>query len=74
MIVRVVESRREVSDFDFGREHARRGVPSAPGPPEFDQRIPDLVEEHYIRFLHNGFRETYPFTGNPLRILMRKKS
>ena len=20
---------------------------------------PDLVEEHYIRFLHNGFRETY---------------
>ena len=35
---------------------------------------PDLVEEHYIRFLHNGFRETYPFTGNPLRILMRRKS
>ena len=35
---------------------------------------PDLVEEHYLRFLHNGFRETYPFTGNPLRILMRRKS
>lgn len=35
---------------------------------------PDLVEEHYIRFLHNGFRETYPFAGNPLRILMRRKS
>jgi len=35
---------------------------------------PDLVEEHYIRFLHNGFRETYPFTGNPLRIVMRRKS
>jgi hypothetical protein len=35
---------------------------------------PDLVEEHYVRFLHNGFRETYPFTGNPLRILMRRKS
>jgi GTP-binding protein len=35
---------------------------------------PDLVEEHYIRFLHNGFRETYPFTGNPLRILMRRTS
>lgn len=35
---------------------------------------PDLVEEHYIRFLHNGFRETYPFDGNPLRILMRRKS
>ncbi len=35
---------------------------------------PDLVEEHYIRFLHNGFRETYPFTGNPLRVVMRRKS
>jgi GTPase len=35
---------------------------------------PELVEEHYIRFLHNGFREVYPFTGNPLRILMRRKS
>ncbi len=35
---------------------------------------PDLVEEHYIRFLHNGFRETWPFAGNPLRILMRRKS
>jgi GTP-binding protein len=35
---------------------------------------PDLVEEHYVRFLHNGFRETYGFTGNPLRILLRRKS
>src|SRR4051812_8441395 len=35
---------------------------------------PDLVEEHYIRFLHNGFRESWQFTGNPLRILMRRKS
>jgi GTPase len=35
---------------------------------------PDLVEEHYVRFLHNGFRESWQFTGNPLRILMRRKS
>jgi GTP-binding protein len=34
---------------------------------------PDLVEEHYVRFLHNGFRESWQFTGNPLRILMRRK-
>ena len=34
---------------------------------------PDLVEEHYVRFLHNGFRETWQYTGNPLRILMRRK-
>jgi GTPase len=35
---------------------------------------PDLVEEHYVRFLHNGFRETWQFTGNPLRVLLRRKS
>jgi GTP-binding protein len=35
---------------------------------------PDLVVEHYIRFLHNGFRETFPFTGSPLRIVLRRKN
>ena len=49
-------------------------VSIAPPTIAFFGNHPDLVEEHYIRFLHNGFRETYPFTGNPLRILMRRKS
>jgi GTPase len=35
---------------------------------------PDLVEEHYIRYLHNGFRGYFGFTGNPLRIVMRRKA
>ncbi len=35
---------------------------------------PDAVPEHYIRYLHNGFREAYGFTGNPLRIQLRRKS
>ncbi len=35
---------------------------------------PDLVQEHYIRYLHNGFRERYGFIGNPLRVLMRHKN
>jgi GTP-binding protein len=35
---------------------------------------PDLVEEHYVRYLHNGFRSYWGFTGNPLRIVMRRKS
>ena len=34
---------------------------------------PDLVEEHYIRFIHNSFRAAYGFMGNPLRIVMRRK-
>ncbi len=34
---------------------------------------PELVQEHYVRYLHNGFREKWGFHGNPLRILMRRK-
>jgi GTP-binding protein len=35
---------------------------------------PDAVPEHYIRYLHNGFRAAYGFIGNPLRIVLRRKS
>ena len=35
---------------------------------------PDAVPEHYIRYLHNGFRAEYTFLGNPLRVEMRAKS
>jgi GTP-binding protein len=35
---------------------------------------PDLVQEHYVRYLHNGFRESWGFLGNPLRILMRRRA
>lgn len=35
---------------------------------------PELVQEHYVRYLHNGFREAWGFTGTPLRILMRRRA
>ncbi|HUQ19350.1 MAG TPA: ribosome biogenesis GTPase Der [Gemmatimonadaceae bacterium] len=35
---------------------------------------PDLVQEHYVRYLHNGFREAWGFKGSPLRVIMRRKS
>ena len=35
---------------------------------------PDLLQEHYVRYLHNGFRESWGFTGNPLRILLKRKA
>ena len=35
---------------------------------------PELVVEHYVRYLHNGFRAAYGFTGAPLRIALRRKS
>jgi GTP-binding protein len=35
---------------------------------------PDLVQEHYVRYLHNGFREFWGFRGNPVRIVLRRKA
>lgn len=35
---------------------------------------PELVQEHYVRYLHNGFRAAWGWTGNPLRIVMRGKA
>lgn len=35
---------------------------------------PDLVQEHYVRYLHNGFRESWGFLGNPLRVVLRRRA
>jgi GTP-binding protein len=35
---------------------------------------PHLVQEHYVRYLHNGFRSAWSFLGNPLRINLRGRS
>ena len=35
---------------------------------------PELVEEHYVRYLHNGFRDAWGFTGSPLRIVLRRRA
>jgi GTP-binding protein len=35
---------------------------------------PELLEEHYVRYLHNGFRAAWDFTGNPLRIVLKRRA
>ena len=35
---------------------------------------PELVEEHYVRYLQNGFRDAWGFMGNPLRVVMRRRA
>lgn len=35
---------------------------------------PELVQEHYVRYLHNGYRAEYGWIGAPLRIVMKRKS
>ncbi|HTR78944.1 MAG TPA: ribosome biogenesis GTPase Der [Gemmatimonadaceae bacterium] len=35
---------------------------------------PELLQEHYVRYLHNGFREAWGFSGNPLRVALKRKT
>jgi len=35
---------------------------------------PALLQEHYIRYLHNGFRDKWGFHGSPLVIKLKSKS
>jgi GTP-binding protein len=34
----------------------------------------ELLEEHYVRYLHNGFRAAWGFTGNPLVIVLKRRA
>ena len=34
---------------------------------------PSLLQEHYVRYLHNGFRDAWGFVGSPLNIVLRRK-
>jgi GTP-binding protein len=42
-------------------------------PPTFAlfANFPKAIPAHYIRYLHNGFREAWTFMGTPIRIRLR---
>jgi len=42
-------------------------------PPTFAifTNYPKAIPDHYIRFLHNGFREAWTFMGTPIRLRLR---
>jgi GTP-binding protein len=46
-------------------------VTSAPPAFALFCNYPKEVPAHYIRYLHNGFRERWPFMGSPIRLRMR---
>ena len=49
------------------------GTQIGTAPPTFVlfANYPREIPEHYIRYLRNGFRERWPFTGVPLRLRLR---
>jgi GTP-binding protein len=51
------------------------GTEVAVAPPTFVIWVnhPDGVPESYLRYLHNGFREAWGFSGVPLRIELRRR-
>ncbi len=52
------------------------GTQVATAPPTFAvfANYPRAVPDHYIRYLQNGFRARWPFTGSPLRLRIRGSS
>jgi GTP-binding protein len=51
----------------------RYGTQVTVAPPTFVlfSNLPKEVPEHYIRYIHNGFRERWGFAGVPIRIRIR---
>lgn len=66
--------RRQPAPHHRGRPvKLKYGTQVTTAPPTFAlfANYPKEVPEHYIRFLLNGFRERWPFTGVPLRLRIR---
>jgi len=55
------------------RVHIRYGTQVSVAPPTFAlfANFPKAVPEHYVRYLHNGFRDAWAFMGTPIRLRMR---
>jgi GTP-binding protein len=51
------------------------GTQVAIEPPTFVlwTNMPDAVPDNYLRYLQNGFRKAWAFTGAPLRISLRRR-
>jgi GTP-binding protein len=59
--------------FRGRRVKLRYATQVAVKPPTFAvfANYPKAIPDHYIRFLHNGFREAWTFMGTPLRLRVR---
>jgi GTP-binding protein len=68
---------RQAPPVASGREiNFKYGTQVADSPPTFLLFVnyPKGVPDHYLRYLHNGFREAWGFSGTDLRIRLRDSS
>jgi GTP-binding protein len=49
-------------------------VEVAPPTFAFFGNAPELIPEHYIRYIHNQLRDKWGFTGAPVRIVLKRKN
>jgi GTP-binding protein len=49
-------------------------VEVAPPTFAFFGNAPELIPEHYIRYIHNQLRDKWGFTGSPVRIVLKRKN
>jgi len=72
-VLQTLLDRQPPPHFRGRRVKIRYGTQVAVAPPTFALFVnyPKALPEHYIRFLHNGFRDAWTFMGTPIRIRVR---
>jgi GTP-binding protein len=72
-VLRTLVDRQPPPHFRGRRVKVRYATQVGVTPPTFAlfSNYPKALPEHYIRFLHNGFREAWTFMGTPIRLRVR---
>ena len=72
-VLEALVERQPPPHFRGRRVKIRYATQVGVGPPTFAlfANYPKALPEHYIRFLHNGFREAWTFMGTPIRLRVR---
>ena len=72
-VLRTLVDRQPPPHFRGRRVKVRYATQVGVTPPTFAlfSNYPEALPEHYIRFLHNGFREAWTFMGTPIRLRVR---
>jgi GTP-binding protein len=74
-ILRTLAERRMPPHFRGMPVKLLYGTQAAVKPPTFVifTNHPEGVPEHYLRYLHNGFRAAWGFVGTPIRLRLRAR-
>ena len=74
-VLRALVARQAVPHFrgQLVKLYYATQVETAPPTIAIFTNYPKAIPEHYVRYLHNGFREQWPFPGTPLRLRFKAR-